>query len=189
MIRKYLVQMEGLMSAIDLSRRAIVAGASVLPALAVPVIASASTEPDPIFAAIEAHRRAYAEFVDVHEAECALEDELPKEKCRSSITTYKETIFETDDPRLVPAMRATIKMMDLADEGAANLFSTEPTTMAGIRSLLKYYADIEAIDGGEVWPKDMENDDDAALKGRGASAGYFVARNVGTALEKLAAAV
>jgi hypothetical protein len=37
----------------DLSRRAIVAGAASAPALTLPVAAFASTEPDPIFAAIQ----------------------------------------------------------------------------------------------------------------------------------------
>jgi hypothetical protein len=43
--------MEGYMSPENLRRRALVASAATLPALAVPPLAS--TEPDPIFAAIE----------------------------------------------------------------------------------------------------------------------------------------
>jgi hypothetical protein len=44
------------------SRRAILAGAATLPALAVPTAVAASAEPDPIFAAIERSRRAEADF-------------------------------------------------------------------------------------------------------------------------------
>jgi hypothetical protein len=43
-----------------LSRRSIVASAAALPALAVPAVVSAAVEPDPIFAAIEVHRKALA---------------------------------------------------------------------------------------------------------------------------------
>ena len=42
----------------NLSRRSIVASAAALPALAVPALAIASIEPDPIFAAIEEYKRA-----------------------------------------------------------------------------------------------------------------------------------
>jgi hypothetical protein len=45
----------------NLSRRSLVTTAAALPALAVPAVAVAATaEPDPIFAAIEKHRQAYA---------------------------------------------------------------------------------------------------------------------------------
>ena len=43
----------------NLSRRSLVTNAAALPALAVPAAALASTEPDPIFAVIEAHKRVY----------------------------------------------------------------------------------------------------------------------------------
>jgi hypothetical protein len=42
----------------NLSRRSIVASAAALPALAVPAVALASVEPDPIYAAIEEYNRA-----------------------------------------------------------------------------------------------------------------------------------
>jgi hypothetical protein len=42
-----------------LSRRSLVASTAALPALAVPAAVSAAIEPDPIYAAIEAHRIAY----------------------------------------------------------------------------------------------------------------------------------
>jgi hypothetical protein len=47
------------MSPENLSRRAILAGAAAVPALALPAVAASdSTNPDPIFAAIDAHRAA-----------------------------------------------------------------------------------------------------------------------------------
>jgi hypothetical protein len=44
----------------DLSRRAVVAGAASVPALALPAVAAAAGEPDPIFAAIERWKEASA---------------------------------------------------------------------------------------------------------------------------------
>jgi hypothetical protein len=44
------------MTSVNLSRRAIVAGAASVPAFALPAVALASTEPDPIFAAVAEHR-------------------------------------------------------------------------------------------------------------------------------------
>jgi hypothetical protein len=48
----------------NLSRRSIVAGAAALPALAVPAVASAAiADPDPIYAAIEVHQKAYEAWI------------------------------------------------------------------------------------------------------------------------------
>jgi hypothetical protein len=47
-------------------RTVILAGASVLPALAIPAIAAA-TEPDPIFSAIEYHRKSFAAWIKDYE--------------------------------------------------------------------------------------------------------------------------
>jgi len=51
------------------SRRAVLAGAATMPALAVPAIATAA-EPDPIFAAIERHRSAWA-ALESHCGDCS----------------------------------------------------------------------------------------------------------------------
>jgi hypothetical protein len=48
----------------NLSRRSLVASAATLPALALPAVAlPASSEPDPIFAAIEAHRALFIKMM------------------------------------------------------------------------------------------------------------------------------
>jgi hypothetical protein len=51
----------------NLSRRSLVSSAAALPALAVPAVALASVEPDPIYAAIEEYRH-------LHELGDALDD-------------------------------------------------------------------------------------------------------------------
>jgi hypothetical protein len=47
----------------NLSRRTLVASAAALPAIALPAVAISATEPDPIFAAIEAHKNIHDRFV------------------------------------------------------------------------------------------------------------------------------
>jgi hypothetical protein len=46
-----------------MNRRALVAGAAVLPAIAIPAAAQCVLAPDPVFAVIEAHKAAQAAFV------------------------------------------------------------------------------------------------------------------------------
>jgi hypothetical protein len=66
----------------EVSRRAIMSGAAALPAAAMlPAVAavSAPTAPDPIFAAIERHRLAYAELKAANSETSAAEERLPKD--------------------------------------------------------------------------------------------------------------
>jgi hypothetical protein len=65
----------------NLSRRAILAGAAAVPALALPAVAYSSAESDPILAAIEAHRQGHAEYVmlcnsDETDSDPAVDDAL-----------------------------------------------------------------------------------------------------------------
>jgi hypothetical protein len=152
--------------------------------LGLPAVAQAAAGPDPIFAAIEAHRKAHAEFGTIHDRECALEEELPHDKHRSGLHPGGE-IVETDDPRWIAAIQATHEASHLADEAAAGLAGIEPTTIAGVCALLNYFVEVEAIDGGALWPDNLIDDDEPALEHWSASFGYFVARNVARALARL----
>jgi hypothetical protein len=106
------------MSPENLSRRSILAGAASVPALALPTVASASTEPDPIFAAIEAHRRGHAEYVVL---------------CNND---------ETDcDPAVDDAYQ-------VSESAAMGLTAIRPTTVVGAAALLSYFADVNAKRAG-----------------------------------------
>jgi hypothetical protein len=168
------------------SRRTLLTTAAALPALAVPALASAA--PDPIFAAIEVHRQAYAEFEARVRCEFALEDELPMNNRESRIDAYHEKIVETDDPRWVPALRATEEGSDLAELAAIKLLNVDPTTIAGVAALLEYFAEVEVVDDGGFWPESVADGDDPAVKKRSASFGYFVARDAARALRRVIAA-
>jgi hypothetical protein len=66
------------MSSSELSRRTVLTGAAAVPIAAVPAAATTGNDHDPIFAAIEAHRRAAGEWDRVHDARDDFEYSLPK---------------------------------------------------------------------------------------------------------------
>jgi hypothetical protein len=75
---------------------------------------------------------------------------------------------------------------ELAEEAALAFVTTEPRTVAGVRALLAYFADVEVIDRGMAWPDSFEDErDPAVIRHGGASTGYFVARAACRALARL----
>jgi hypothetical protein len=121
------------MSTNTLSRRAILAGAASVPALALPaVVAVAATPaiepaaPDPIFAAIDEHRR--------------LDDKQYEMWC-----AFQETANE-------PLERDHARVSAAAHEAAWALTKIRPTTAAGATALFTYVCDdVAGLEGGEEW--------------------------------------
>jgi hypothetical protein len=155
------------------------AGASIgasppLPASPARASQSSAAEPDPIFAAIEAHRRAAAAHDEAVDLEMALEASLPDDQRQSC----GETILETDDPRWPAALRAVSAAWNTMDDQAINLLRTEPSTSAGIEALLRYFADQE---GENLFPDDVRNDD-----GSVETFGTRLVRHAADALRKIA---
>ena len=146
------------MSPTNLSRRAILAGAASVPALASPAaFASATAAVDPIYAAIEAHRTANFEFHD------------------------DENIVDEDHPQYEDEMW---RLSDATEAAAVNLCDVQPTTIAGAIALLNYYAEVMVSHDGEDWPVELEDKQDGVEK----PFGYFLTRNVARALSDIAAA-
>jgi hypothetical protein len=110
------------------TRRAIMAGAAALPALAAPAFAF---EPDPIFAIIDAHKRARAENIAAG-----------KEASRRAEQLRKEGV----------PFRKILKICDSISDHAADadnaamaaFLRCEPTTSAGLAAWLAYVADAES---------------------------------------------
>ena len=113
--------------------------------------------PDPIYAAIEAHKTARAAFEASVSRHSALDRELPIEKGRSRISAWEETIVETDDPRWIECERTLTRCMDAESDAACVLVSILSTTMAGVVALLRYAVDADT--DGEGWPPVVESDD------------------------------
>jgi hypothetical protein len=70
-------------------------------------------------------------------------------------------------------------MSDAADDVALGLLSVEPTSLAGARALLRYFA--EADDGGMIFPERVTFVGDNK---RSFSFGQALARHVANALEE-----
>jgi hypothetical protein len=135
---------------------------------------------DPIFAAIEAHQRA----VTVHKEAVGIEDNLgenlPEDRRRSDISAWKETIVETDDPRWLAAIRARSEASNTMDDLAIDMLNIEPTTVAGIEALLRYFADHDE----PMFPDGVDDDDDGGSE----IFGHSLVRHAADALRKIARA-
>ncbi len=97
---------------------------------------------DMIFAAIEAHRRAEAEFSAALGRLSDLENELPEERRRSEINMGVLAIVSKDDSRWIEIQRTVMATCKITDEAATN-FATRPTTPAGVVAVLRYAYDFE----------------------------------------------
>ena len=134
---------------------------------------------DPIFAAIEENRRTVKAFGEAVDLECALEASLPSD-CRCSfIKAGDENIVESDDPAWLGALRARHEASNAMETSAIELLNTEPTTVAGVESLLRHFADQE-----EALFPDEVSDDDGSVEAFGVS----LVRHVADSLRKIAGA-
>jgi hypothetical protein len=100
------------------TRRTIVSGAAALPAVVVLPALTAPTEPDPIFAAIAAHRSAWAALV----ADGSRLDQEDTPEAEEQLDDIHDAVTEAEE---------------LLNESA-------PTTMAGVRALCRYVTEHEA---------------------------------------------
>jgi hypothetical protein len=143
-----------------LSNAAGVAAGGTLLAMATthpaPAIASQRV-PDPILAAIEAHRAVTVEMYSVLAVQSGLERTLPRDKRQSSVDAWEEKIIATDDPRWIKCERAVHATFDAETDAAIELLNVRPATMFGLIALLRY---VTAVDrDGETWPRDLLSDD------------------------------
>ena len=116
------------------SRRAVLAGAATLPALAVPSIVQASNSPDPIFALIERHKTAYR-----REMECGRE-------CFNTVDAPWAP--EYDAAVHAAAEAADQSATEASQDAAFALTEIQPTTIAGVVALIEY---VEAFNSGAFY--------------------------------------
>jgi hypothetical protein len=144
---------------------------------------TAETIDDPIFAAIEAHKAAFAASDAAWHHLSDLEEELPKDLRRSWIDVWETKIVETDDPRWIEAEKASNQLADAETEAAIELINVEPVTLAGAAALMRYVADMEA--NGCLWPDGLQNDDKPSKCGKKWE--VYLHRNIAAVLEAQAA--
>jgi hypothetical protein len=100
-----------------------------------------ATNTDPILAAIERHRVAEREFGEVLTELGKLEKQVPKHLRQTHIDVSGERIVETDDPRWIAIERASWKACNKTVACSTALVETRPTTLEGLKALLRYATD------------------------------------------------
>jgi hypothetical protein len=151
------------MSTMKPSRRALVASiasgasiAAVAPAVAVTPLSGAAAEPDPIFAAIDAHRRAERMFGVAVRNLSALEEALPGQSIFAveRVLAGRGSPAELDDldPRMVEACQRKDQADDVAHQTAFALLTTQPKTVRGAIALLEYWAEATG-ENPQVFPE------------------------------------
>jgi hypothetical protein len=109
--------------------------------------AAKCAEPDPIFAAIDHHKAAWAAFEAALARENTTEERLSvtaPEKLKSNFYGGTFTIVETYDPEYAMAVRATYEAADEHKSAAAALLNIAPTTIAGVVTMLDYAYQFES---------------------------------------------
>jgi hypothetical protein len=163
-------------------RRAFLSSVAALSVAATITSPAITLSPDPIFAAIEAHKAACVTMLKTLAVHSALDRELPADKCQSSVTAWGETIVVTDDPRWIECERAVMRSYDYETDAACSLVSIVPTTMAGVVALLQYANSADT--DGEAWPRELQSDDGSKSR----SWHYFLIETVSAALTDLVSA-
>ena len=123
----------------SMSRRSMIAGAAALPAATVLPALALAAEPDPIFAAIEAHKAANVTYSRV----CQISSDM-----------------RLDNPDYPDANAATVVAMHAERDAAVDLTRVAPTTRAGVAALLEYVLDDDRdYPGHEDWPTELTEPD------------------------------
>src|SRR4051812_40417153 len=140
-----------------LTRRKAIAAA--LAGVATPALAGpARLIPAPVFAAIAAHRTAYARLDQACLHVSHLEESIPEERRQEWFDEDREQgIGTNDDPRWTAALTAQRATFDAETQMAWALARAQPAGLAGAAALLRHAGEFEA--GGCGWPCDLEDED------------------------------
>jgi len=123
----------------EIGRRGLLRGLAAVPASAALAAATlpapAAASPDPILAAIEAHKAAAASVEMMFGRQTELEKTLPN-KMRRTLRAWE--IVETDDSRWIEFTVSLDASWDTLHNAARDLLGTEITTVAGVTAFLEH---------------------------------------------------
>ncbi|WP_024519393.1 hypothetical protein [Bradyrhizobium sp. Tv2a-2] len=157
----------------------VLGSAAAVAAIPAPGSALHAAEPDPIFAAIETHKRAMAAYDELVDQQEGLEAAIPQERQR---TTSPSKIVESDDPRWIAFQREMGRVGDAESDAECALASVVPTSVAGILALLEHAIKIEEGVGFRDNIVDDEGDPEVEQNWY-----YFANRNIVAALRAICA--
>jgi len=148
----------------SISRRNLLALAAPVAMLALPAPSRAADgigalieANDPVFAAIERHRKAAADYDEIVREHGRLEEAIPVALRKSSQWAGNLTIVETDDPRWIACLQR-MNESDYDEPGCRLINEDQPTTMAGVMALLAYYKEAVLRDA-EIFPDFLADED------------------------------
>jgi hypothetical protein len=101
-------------------------------------------DPDPVFAAIGAHRAALDRYEAAVRDNFRLREMMAGGRVRPPMSGREERIGETNLPEWIASERLMAKMAASAREHAMEIVATPPTTLAGAIELLGYIGEVEA---------------------------------------------
>jgi hypothetical protein len=124
----------------SITRRSLVAALALpaiaaVPAAVIPAVSAPAAEPDPVFAAIEAHRRAYDDL-DAFADELAAAEQAAWHAPRGQRRAANK--------RLKEAYAAQGRLCDILDDATARFVATVPHTLAGAAAALAYVRELYA---------------------------------------------
>jgi hypothetical protein len=133
--------------------------AATLAGIAAPALAGpALLTPDPVFAAIAAHKAAYARLDQACLHVSRLEENIPEERRQEWFDEDRvRGIGTNDDPRWTGALTAQRTAFDAETQTAWALAHAQPVGLAGAAALLRHAGEFEA--GGCEGPCDPEDED------------------------------
>jgi hypothetical protein len=134
--------------------------AATLAGVAAPALAGpALLTPDPVFAAIAAHKAAYARLDQACLHISRLEETILEDQRQEWFDGDREQgIGANDDPRWTAALTAQRTAFDAETQMAWALAHAQPAELAGAAALLRHAGEFEA--GGCGWPCDPEGPED-----------------------------
>ena len=139
-----------------LTRRTAIAA---IAAFSAPASVAALPAPDPVFAAIAAHKAAYARLDQSCTHLSRMERAIPRERRKEWFDEDRaKGIGADDDPPWTATLAAQRAASDAEAHAAWALAHLRPASLAGAAALLSHAA--EFVAGGDEWPcEDPENDD------------------------------
>jgi hypothetical protein len=151
-------------------------GAALAMALPLPVSAGPSERvPDPILAAIETHKAAQEVARDAVQLQSVFEDGL------YANNRLQDHLRLEDERRQGEKIDAAIKQAHDAEVAAAcTLLNIDPTTLAGVVTLLAYARDHDDENYGMGWPTDLVAERDETRSWH-----YFLIANLAEVLPEL----
>jgi hypothetical protein len=139
---------------------------------------------DPIFDAIEAHRRACAVTRAAFENQSVVENEL--------VTGLRVPAGEAEKNSQIAANAAVEEALAVQDDLAVKLLEIQPTTTAGVAALLTYYPEVVTTTLPEVAFPELDANgrpfQSNSVDEPGRHFEYFIVRHVAAALRNMAPA-